>query len=100
MADDRRRILAQLWENRETLIVAASAASAIYILHAIHQTLLDQQAFDIAWEAKDAVQEATALESMEQIKTNQGRILGKLEGSGDLVYQLGLRDGRQLCVPH
>lgn len=92
-----RSIFKQLWENRETLIVAAAVAGVIYFLDSIHETLIQTQLFDQAWAKKDDEQTATVIETIEDVKTVQAQILGRLEGSNDLIYQMGLRDGQLLC---
>ena len=80
-------MLTRIWDNRETIIVGVAAAGVIYFLDNIHSTL-----------TADHAQMATIIEAIDELETTQGKILGRLDGDGTILYEIGVRDGRALCA--
>ena len=97
---DKPGLLARLWSGFDTIMIAVAFAGGIFFLDSLYEMVSDMQALDERWMEQDNTQTADIIAAIEEVRTGQGKILGRLNGfSADLVYQVGLRDGQALCAP-
>ena len=99
-------MLARLKEHWDTLLwiaggasVVASAASVAFFAFSIDAGIVDMQEQDDRWLQLDQDQTAEIIAAVEEVRTAQGLILGRLDGTGcEVLYLIGVRDGRALEV--
>lgn len=85
----------KLRENADTLILVAAVAGGVWFVDSLDQRVTDMQALDERWFDTDAEQTADILAAIEEVRTAQGVMLGRLDVvGGELLYRVGYRDGR------
>ena len=91
----RKIDLGDVWQ---IIILAVAVAGGAFYLYELDQRIADMQALDERWFDVDAEQTADVLAVLEEVRTAQGVILGRLDGTGgDLLYRVGYRDGETAC---
>ena len=91
-------MLARLREHWDTIVAMAGLAAVAFFAYSIDARVAGIQELDDRWLQLDIEQTAAVIAVVEEVRTAQGIIMGRLEGTGgDLIYQIGLRDGRALC---
>ena len=79
------------------LTMGTMAFSAYSVARAVDE-MLEQ---DVRWIEMDAEQFEAQVALIEEVRTAQGVIIGRLDGAsgGAFLYQIGVRDGRATCRP-
>ena len=78
--------------------MAVGAATIAFFAFSIDQRVADMQALDDDWLQLDQDQTADILAQIEEVRTAQGEIIGRMDGAGgDLLYRIGYRDGEMAC---
>ena len=78
------------------ILTMASVAFSAYSVARNVDEMLEQ---DIRWIEMDAEQFEAEVALIEEVRTAQGVMLGRLDGAGGgaFLYQIGVRDGRALA---
>ena len=78
------------------ILTMASVAFSAYSVALAVDEMLEQ---DIRWIEMDAEQFEAQVALIEEVRTAQGVMLGRLDGAsgGAFLYQIGVRDGRALA---
>lgn len=94
-------MLRRLAEHWDAMTMAVGVAAVAFFAISIDRRVSDMQALDEGWLLEDRDQTAEIIALIEEVRTAQGTIIGRLDGAGaELIYQVGVRDGRALrCEP-
>ena len=94
-------MLARIRENWDTIVGAAMVASIAFFAYSIDQRVTDMRLLDERWLQLDQTQTAAIISEIEEVRTAQGLIIGRLDGAGGAlwIYELGHRDGAAGCRP-
>ena len=91
-------MISRLADHWDVVTIAVGAATIAFFAFSIDDRVSDMQALDEDWLQLDQAQTADVIALIEEVRTTQGLILGRLDGAGaELIYQVGVRDGRALA---
>ena len=92
-------MLARLEGNWNIVTMAVGAATIAFFAMSIDRRVADMQALDDRWLQLNQDQTAEVIGEIEEVRTAQGVMLGRLDGAGGgaFLYQIGVRDGRATC---
>ena len=91
-------MLAKLRENWADLSVVTGIAFVVFFAFTLDRRAAETQEFDEGWSLRDQRETAGLVSLIEEVRTAQGIIIGRLDGAGgELLYQIGYRDGLVAC---
>ena len=88
-------------ENWDRLSGVGAGVTIAFFAFSIDARVADMQSQDDRWLERDNAQAADQLAAIEEVRTAQGLIIGRLDGAGGAlwIYELGHRDGAAGCRP-
>lgn len=86
-----------LWERLIYLGgFSLAVASGAFFLYSFDGRLSQEEGRDDSWQRMDTADTARIISLIEQVRTSQAEILGRMDG-GDTLYWIGYSNGERSC---